>query len=126
MEALIFRPENHLFLQRTFLDDTNKFVAVVYDYVSATNIFVKLEKLKVPASFELATFCVLSRRDNHYTTEPVIILSRSLVQEATWNMTELREKSEHFVTGCGVRDRKQDCQGSGEFRTRDLLRVKQT
>ena len=32
--------------------------------------FRNLKKKKVPASFELATFCVLSRRDNHYTTEP--------------------------------------------------------
>ena len=29
---------------------------------------------EVLASFELTTFCVLSRRDNHYTTEPLIIL----------------------------------------------------
>ena len=28
---------------------------------------------EVPTGFEPATFCVLSRRDNHYTTEPTIL-----------------------------------------------------
>ena len=52
-------------------------------------------KLKVPASFELATFCVLSRRDNHYTTEPVMLSPCHLINEITWNMTELKENNEH-------------------------------
>ena len=27
----------------------------------------------IPARIEQATFCVLSRRDNHYTTEPLLV-----------------------------------------------------
>ena len=33
---------------------------------------VKFKTKQVLASFELATFCVLSRRDNHYTIEPLM------------------------------------------------------
>ena len=40
------------------------------------NSFVKsAKKEQVPARLELAAFCVLSRRDNHYTTEPLPVLA---------------------------------------------------
>ena len=32
---------------------------------------IDYQKCQVPTRLELVTFCVLSRRDNHYTTEPL-------------------------------------------------------
>ena len=35
----------------------------------------KTKVWQVPTRLELVTFCVLSRRDNHYTTEPLVVKS---------------------------------------------------
>ena len=87
---------------------------------------------KVLARLELAAFCVLRRRDNHYTTEPVHTIhvinkvrpyvERGLLQK-DFSLYYLHMLRFLLPTLIEKNDAKE---GSGEVRTRDLLRVKQT
>ena len=40
--------------------------------------------MEVPARLELATFCVLSRRDNHYTMEPLDWYVKNILHKANF------------------------------------------
>ena len=40
--------------------------------------------MEVPARLELATFCVLSRRDNHYTMEPLDLFVKNILDEVNF------------------------------------------
>ena len=47
---------------------------------------------KVPTRLELVTFCVLSRRDNHYTMEPTLAYEQTSAKSSEMNVKKGRQK----------------------------------
>ena len=45
---------------------------------------------KVPTRLELVTFCVLSRRDNHYTMEPTLAYEQTSAKSSEMNVKKGR------------------------------------
>ena len=64
--------------QQTFRCTFDDLLYANIDHCNVTKISSTWSNKEVLTRFELETFCVLSRRDNHYTTEPFSKISMSL------------------------------------------------
>ena len=58
--------------------------------------WVKL-KFKIPPGLEPRTFCVLSRRDNHYTTEPHMCSYVLILVSNSYNVSSLKRPMFKFI-----------------------------
>ena len=56
-----------------------------------------ITKPKVPARIELAAFCVLSRCDNHYTTEPLFLACYDITQCPKIEQTPVLHSTYHCI-----------------------------